>query len=316
MEEKKEHLFEIRNYLTCLKEGIKLPTQNFIPLFKFLYPSLIFIAVVAMLGGLFYEQFSMVMARLYTSSVPYTLNVSIVAVGGLVLLSFLAICFYCSQLMLVVRRYNETGQCLTLSFKKEFKEILQVCRRTITVVGLAVVVLALAVWGLSFFVGLTNIWSWVILSVFVLVVFIPYTMVCWEYMYRHEVRFADSLKQIKTGFQYWVAFFIVALCGGLLAGLLSVIAWLPSAVLAYAGHLSALTVCNGDETDLPGSVFILTIIFYVISSLLTYIFAWLKFFPLSFLYGSVVAREKEKAQYKAEQNEEDRLALENKSRLK
>ena len=37
MEEKKEHLFEIRNYLTCLKEGIKLPTQNFIPLFKFLY---------------------------------------------------------------------------------------------------------------------------------------------------------------------------------------------------------------------------------------------------------------------------------------
>lgn len=305
MEEKKEYLFEIRNYLTCLKEGIKLPTQNFIPLFKFLYPSLIFIAVVAMLGGLFYSQFSMVLARLYTSSVPYSLNVSVVAVGGLALLSLVAVCLYYSQLMLVVRRYNETGECLTLSFKREFKEISRVWVRTITVMVLAIIILALAVWGVSSFIGLVNVWSWVILSVFVLIIFVPYIMVCWEYMYRPEVSFVDSLKQIKTGFQYWVAFFIVALCGGLIAGLLSVIAWLPSAVLAYAGHLSAITVCNGDETDLPGSVFVMTIIFYVVSSLLTLVFAWLKFFPLSFLYGSVVAREREKAQYKAEQQDEE-----------
>lgn len=305
MEEKKEHLFEIRNYLTCLKEGIKLPTQNFIPLFKFLYPSLIVVAVVAMLGGLFYEQLSMVVARLYTSSVPYSVNVSVVAVGGLALLTLVAASLYYSQLMLIVRRYNETGQCMTLSFKKEFKEISRVWGRTFTVLLLAIVVFGLAVWGASSCLGLTNVWSWVALTVFALIVFVPYMMVCWDYMYRPETSFAGSLKQFKTGFQYWVAFFIVALCGGLIAGLLSLVAWLPSAVLAYAGHLSAITVYNGDETDLPGAVTILMIVFYIISSLLTCVFAWLKFFPLSFLYGSVVAREREKAKFKAEQEEEE-----------
>ena len=44
MEEKKEMdggLFKSRSYLSCLNEGLKLPTRHILPLLKFLYPSLI-----------------------------------------------------------------------------------------------------------------------------------------------------------------------------------------------------------------------------------------------------------------------------------
>ena len=44
MEEKKEMdegLFKSRSYLSCLNEGLKLPTRHILSLLRFLYPSLI-----------------------------------------------------------------------------------------------------------------------------------------------------------------------------------------------------------------------------------------------------------------------------------
>ena len=55
MEEKKEMdegLFKSRSYLSCLNEGLKLPTRHILSLLRFLYPSLIAGAVV--MGCLLY----------------------------------------------------------------------------------------------------------------------------------------------------------------------------------------------------------------------------------------------------------------------
>ena len=58
MEEKKEMdegLFKSRSYLSCLNEGLKLPTRHILSLLRFLYPSLIAGAVVMGLWGVFFN---------------------------------------------------------------------------------------------------------------------------------------------------------------------------------------------------------------------------------------------------------------------
>ena len=83
--------------------------------------------------------------------------------------------------------------------------------------------------------------------------------------------------------------------------LLAAVSWLPSAVLAYAGHESAMGVLGGDVTDLPSWVPYLIVFFFMLGSVITSVFAWLTLFPLAYLYGSVEARKQEKASFEEEE---------------
>lgn len=66
MEEKKEMdegLFKSRSYLSCLNEGLKLPTRHILSLLRFLYPSLIAGAVVMGLWGVCFNQITVALTR-------------------------------------------------------------------------------------------------------------------------------------------------------------------------------------------------------------------------------------------------------------
>ena len=73
MEEKKEMdegLFKSRSYLSCLNEGLKLPTRHILSLLRFLYPSLIAGAVVMGLWGVFFNQITVALTRWMAASEP------------------------------------------------------------------------------------------------------------------------------------------------------------------------------------------------------------------------------------------------------
>ncbi len=60
-------------------------------------------------------------------------------------------------------------------------------------------------------------------------------------------------------------------------------------------------VLAGDPTDLPSSVPALIVCFFMLAALITSMFGWLTLFPLSYLYGSVRTRKKEKMAFEEEE---------------
>ena len=77
MEEKKEMdegLFKSRSYLSCLNEGLKLPTRHILSLLRFLYPSLIAGAVVMGLWGVCFNQITVALTRWMAASEPVVLS--------------------------------------------------------------------------------------------------------------------------------------------------------------------------------------------------------------------------------------------------
>ena len=82
---------------------------------------------------------------------------------------------------------------------------------------------------------------------------------------------------------------------------LSVVAWLPALVLTGASHLSEMAVLYGDPTDLPQGMCVWTAVLFMIATFFTCMFSWLRYFPLSFLYGTVEARRIERENFEREE---------------
>ena len=67
------------------------------------------------------------------------------------------------------------------------------------------------------------------------------------------------------------------------------------------GPAEKVGVLAGDPTDLPSSVPALIVCFFMLAALITSMFGWLTLFPLSYLYGSVRTRKKEKMAFEEEE---------------
>lgn len=303
MEEKNEkqvRLYEVRSYLACLKQGMRMPTQNILLLLKYLYPSFIAWGITACLCGLFFNQLSVALVQWWYATEPVMLNLPFFVLLGLGILMLLSASLYLGQLMYLVRSYGETGNMPVLSMRKDGRNIFDMTIRALTWMFIGLLLTTLVVYLSVKILGILNVWTWVIWGVFLLIFWVPYMMVGCDYTIGHSNSFLKSLGRFKEGYQFWVAFFIVLLCGGIVSGVLTVIGWLPTGVLAYAGHLSEMNLLQGDPTDLPSYVFGFVVLFFIISSLLASIFQWLVVFPVSFLYGTLIARKEEKAKFEAE----------------
>ena len=267
MEEKKEMdegLFKSRSYLSCLNEGLKLPTRHILSLLRFLYPSLIAGAVVMGLWGVFFNQITV-------------------------------------ALMTAVFRFATAGAWPALRFGEAKREIFNASLRALTCTLVAVVVFSLLIVPVTLWLGAGNVWVTVVSYVLLLALGVPYCMVIMDYMLGERRDFWCSLKRMKDGYQYWGAFFIILFCGGLIMGVLAAVSWLPAGILAYAGHASLMGVLEGDATDLPSYVPALVVFFFMLASVIANVFSWLTLFPLSYLYGSVEARKQEKASFEEEE---------------
>lgn len=304
MEEKKEMdegLFKSRSYLSCLNEGLKLPTRHILSLLRFLYPSLIAGAVVMGLWGVFFNQITVALTRWMAASEPVVLSFPLFTLIILSVLSLLADSFYMGNVVTAVSRFAAAGAWPALRFGEAKREIFNASLRALTCTLVAVVVFSLLIVPVTLWLGAGNVWVTVVSYVLLLALGVPYCMVIMDYMLGERRDFWCSLKRMKDGYQYWGAFFIILFCGGLIMGVLAAVSWLPAGILAYAGHASLMGVLEGDATDLPSYVPALVVFFFMLASVIANVFSWLTLFPLSYLYGSVEARKQEKASFEEEE---------------
>lgn len=297
--DKGEDLFKVRGYLGCLSEGMKLPTRHIILLLKFLWPSLVLSAIVAGLCGVFFNRLSVVFATWLAAEEPVVLYFPLFTLIILCLLVLLTGSLYIGQVMVVISRFADTGVWPLLRLRDSRAEICDAFLRALTFMFVGLVVSGLVLVPVMLWRGLTDVWFTVACCLVLLFFWVPYCMVGGEHLLGRR-DFGSALSRFKEGYQYWGAFFIVLFCGGLIMMVLAAVSWLPAAVLAYAGHLSMMGTMAGDVSDLPASVPVCVVFFFMLASVIANVTGWLTLFPLSYLYGSIETRKKEKAEIEAE----------------
>lgn len=300
--DKMDVLFRQRSYMSCLAEGMKLPTRNFLPLLRFLYPSLLFLVAVSGVAGLLSGQMALAGAL---RSIGGAGNTFLIVQIVFCALWFLGMAFYWGQIMFAIRHYNVTGTLEGLSFRRNLRPLGTLWARAFVLLIIATALLLVVSVATVFGQPVIGVWGLVMMVVFVLAVMVPYVAVCQEGLLFQERPLVRCFRSFRLGFRYWSGFFIVSLCSALLAGILLFVVLLPSFVLTYAVSLSVTAVLNGDAAEMPSYTIGLLAFFYMLSTLLMLIISWIKFFPLSFLYGSVVSREVEMVAYENSQENAD-----------
>ncbi len=304
MEDKKDKeggLFKSRSYLSCLDEGLKLPTRHILPLLRFLCPSLVAGAVVAGMWGVFFNRMSVALAQSAAASgsaaLPFPLSVFLI----LAVLSLLASSFYTGNVITAVSRFAGKGAWPVLRFREAGRGIFHASVRALACAVAYFVPSFLLVVCAALWPEAGGVWAVVVSCVLPFALGVPYCMVAMDYMLGGGGSFRHSLKRLKDGYRHWGAFFIILFCGGLVTGVLSAVGWLPAGILACAGHASLTSVLEGDATDLPSYVPALIVCFFMLASVIANVSGWLTLFPLSYLYGSVEARKREKASFEEEE---------------
>ena len=303
MEENKEMnegLFKVRSYLGCLSEGIKLPTRNFIPLLKFLYPTLVVSALFTVGAFLF-----------AWNAQEITTN------KKLIVLLFQAVsllpgCLSFGQLSVAVSHYNATSTLEGLHPWALRKEILGAFGRSALAFYALFFIFIIynIIIGLLLYVLIPNVLLLMLLgivlfpAVFILAVMVPYQMTACDYMLDGKQGFLKSLARMKDGYRNWGAFFIVPLCGGFLSGLVALVGSLPFFILINVKFLARQATMIGDATDLPAMFPVMLGVTGLIALLFILIGSWFVFFPTSYLYGSVEACKKERERFEAEGQEQ------------
>ncbi len=304
MEEKKGMdggLFKSRSYLSCLDEGLKLPTRHILSLLRFSYPSLIAGAVAMGLWGVFLIQITVALTQWMAASEPVVLSLPLFTLVMLSVLSLLAHSFHVGNVMTAVSRFAATGAWPALRFGEARREVFDASVRALTCTLAAAVVFSLLAVPVALWPGAGGVGVTAVSFVLLLVLGVPYCMVVMDYMLGGHRNFWCSLKRMRDGYRYWGAFFVILFCGGLVVGVLAAVSWLPAGILAYTAHASLMGELEGDATDLPSYVPALTVFFFMSASVIANVSGWLALFPLSYLYGSVEARKQEKATFEEEE---------------
>ena len=292
-------IYKVRTYLSCMNQGIKLPTRHILDLSKYLIPSLlcsaVFAVVVLLLSYLYPLPFSP------KAQFDFNLTNIILTVVFVTLMFVLCEGCFLSQLFHVVSKYADAGKWQSFTWKQSMTEWRRFYPRVLLFLAVGVLVTALVSVPLIVWLGIANIWVYVLIFVWFVFVLIPYTMVGWDFSLSHDRSFSGSLLRIKEGYRYFGSYSAVWLVCGLLTLAMSCVVWLPSVILLYAQRASMLGEFMGDVSDLPGILIPLLFLLTMVSAVVGKLFSCLLFFPLTYLYGSIVTRCKEEAKYEEEE---------------
>lgn len=293
-------IYKVRSYLGCLDQGFKLGTRHVIDLLRYLSPSLlscVFFGILLVLETYFYT--------LPYSSYRFDASPAMLIAGACVLLVLFVESegSFMSQLFDVLSKYSEQGAwpvCKINDAKRSSKKFFMKSALFL-LVGLLTV--ALFVLPAVLLLGWHSIYTYLILFVYLLFVLIPYMMMGWDYMLSHHHSLWDCIKRIKVIYQNLGSLYAVWFVAGLLQLFISIVVWLPTILLVYAHRASLLNISMGDTSDLPTIVPVLVILFTIISSFLSKMSTCILFFPLSYLYGSIVTKKKEKMKFDEEEKQ-------------
>lgn len=308
MSEQKENnadavLYKERSYLSCMNQGLKLPTRHIISLSKYLLPSVL-CSVVAVAIALFIS---------YSYPLPFSpiadnkLDTTTVIATSLSVLTLFVLCEGCflSQLFHLISKYAEYGGWQTFTLKQSVDGLRRFFPKVILYLIIGVVFTALVNVPLLVWLGIDSIWTYVVFFLCLVFVLIPYTMVGWDYALSHNSSFLQSLLRIKDGYRYFGSYSAVWLVCGLITLAMTCVVWLPTVILLYAHRASMLSESMGDISDLPNILLPLLFVFVMLSTIISKLLSCLLFFPLSYLYGSIATRKKEEMKL---EEEEKRLA--------
>lgn len=295
--EKTEGLFKVRSYLGCLDEGIKLPTRNFLVLLRFLSPSLVFGAVVALgVAGLCGPMLTAVAEGDWAGVWLWG--------HALCLLWLLCLCVCWAQLSVAASCYMRTSSLGGLRLKSSGKELFGALGRACLVLGAMWGVFSLVANGVFF--AASRLWHVVLLLPAVLLVLgctlgVPYRMTVCDYLLNPQHTFVQSLARLRDGYRNWGAFFALLLCCAFLWLVIMLAGSLPFGVLLEVKYRAMQAVAMGDAADLPAAFPVLLGASAVAGAAVAGIAQWLMFFPQVFLYGSVETGRKEREHYEAEE---------------
>lgn len=291
-------IYKVRSYLGCLDQGLKVATRHVIDLLRYLSPSLlscVFFGILLVLETYFYP--------LPYSSYRFDASPAMLIAGACVLLALFVESegSFMSQLFDVLSKYSEQGAWPICKFKDAMKSSKKFFMKSCVFLLVGVLLVALFVLPTVLLLGWHSIYTYLILLVYLLLLFIPYMMIGWDYLLSHHHTLWHSFKRIKVIYQNIGSLYAVWFVAGLLLLLICIVAWLPTILLVYAHRASMFSVSMGDTTDLPVIVPVLVILFTIISTLLSKMGTCLLFFPLSYLYGSIVTKQKEKMKFDEEE---------------
>jgi hypothetical protein len=315
--EKNGVLYKIRSYSACFKKGFELYTNNFKLLFKYLWISLliyaIFLTVVAqlyptMIQGLQYGTTGFVAILIYT-------------ICG-ILIGIATASLVNGQVFTLFSKYKELGYLPDTNFKAHKKEFIHYYWRSVktylwmipyslVVVGITCLLLA----SLTMMTGKTD--SFVLKIFFAVIIiaiffcaFIPLAYFNIKYMMEDGIGYIKMMRNsFHIAMRHWGSIFVLAVITTIVVMIAVLIVNLPDYIIIIVNKLSSSAIVDGDPSGLPGSFgFFSSLVFLVCSFLQIFINIFM-LFPFFFLYGSIEAEEKERAEIANEKESEDGVNL-------
>ena len=284
-------IYKVRSYLGCLDQGFKLGTRHVIDLLRYLSPSLlscVFFGILLVLETYFYP--------LPYSSYRFDASPAMLIAGACVLLALFVESegSFMSQLFDVLSKYSDQGAWPAYKLKDAIKSSRKFFMKSCVFLLVGILSVAVFVMPSVLLLGWNSVYTFLLLLVFFILVFIPYVMMGWDYLLSHHHSLWSCFKRIKVVYQNIGSLYAVWIVAGLLHLLIGIIAWLPTILLVYAHRASLYSVAMGDTTDLPAIVPVLAVLFTILSTFVSKMSTCILFFPLSYLYGSIVTKKKEK----------------------
>lgn len=287
-------LFKNRSYSSCVHEGLKLGVQNFLTLLRNIWPTMTFAALLTAAASLFIGDFLPVLVSTTGRTDWSLLMFGVFSLIKLVML--LAGSAYLAHVTLLVKKYDELQFVPVLSWKNTWPELKMLWSRSF--------LWLFSFWLISFglFVAFRNIagsawWTYFLDLVVLLGFSIPYFFVGTSYLFGKSSP-AETLKAFPQAYRTWGATAAILLVSGLIAMIILLVCWLPSAILLSAEVFSYQNILAGDPTDLPAGFPILKFVMLFFTVILSGIAMWALIFPMIFHYASVRYRSEEKENLK------------------
>jgi hypothetical protein len=301
-------LFKVRNTMSCLLEGFTLLAKNLLSLIKYLWPTLVLVALAVALLTTFCSMLMVPASFGNVSAISRTL----VLAGVLMLVYVLSAVFLGGQVFTYMQKFGELGYFPNASIKKLWKPVRHNAWRyflvSVSVVAFFILLTValsslLALKGVMARPVLETILSFLVVAVVFLLI-IPFLFMAVSYMMEANPLRKSFIPGLKQGFKSYGSIFVIILVGGISILIVQAIGNLPNGILIMCRYNSILASVQGDPTDLPASFGVLQFLFSFIGEAINILTELGICFSLVFLYGSIIARRRDKERYEAE-----RLAL-------
>jgi hypothetical protein len=313
-------LFKNRSYRGVISAGFGLYFTHFRLFFKASWiMALLYAAVFAALGTLCVIKLPAISAEIMKQTVVQHQELSVATAqeylllgGAIIILTLLYIIVEACTFATVLNKLKEHQDTDTMTVPAKWFSI---CRKlmgrtlkgyifSLLVILVPVLVLIGLIITLLKFVALAPVTlttTSLILAIAIILLAFPLVYVAMKYILnKGQAYFSVLSKSYGTGLRHWGHIFTTCLVAGMIISILVGLFCLPIIILTQAHVLAQEGYLNGDPLGMPDYVNLLTIVtFFITGFILVYLYMPL-LLVYYYMYGSIEAYEKEKANIKNE----------------